>query len=120
MALSSIFKHVYKPNLIQIHVRVGSFSWSSSKACLLQAKHMSGSLKINYYQESRGFINLATKSDFLIPIFLQLNLCRPYIFQSIYSVGSNNLSLKFQRFTPSVCKDIWIRKFGFLAKTQFL
>ena len=36
------------------------------------------------------------------------------------SVNSNNLNLKYQRFTLSGCKDIGIRKLGFVAKTQFL
>ena len=36
------------------------------------------------------------------------------------SVGSNNLSLKCQRFTPTGCKDIGIKKFEFVAETQFL
>ena len=36
------------------------------------------------------------------------------------SVRSYNLSLKYQRFHPSDCKDIGIRKFLFVAKTQFL
>ena len=31
--------------------------------------------------------------------------CRPYIFQSMISVRSNNLSLKYQRFAPPGCKD---------------
>jgi len=31
-----------------------------------------------------------------------------------------NLDLKYQRFTPSGCKGIGIRKFEFLANTQFL
>ena len=35
-------------------------------------------------------------------------------------VRSNNLSLKYQRCWPSGCKDIGIRKFEFVAKTQFL
>ena len=35
-------------------------------------------------------------------------------------VRSNNLSLKYQKVTPSSCKDIRILKFGFVAKTQFL
>ena len=35
-------------------------------------------------------------------------------------VRSDDLSLKYQRFTFSGCKDIDIRKFEFLAKTQFL
>ena len=33
---------------------------------------------------------------------------------------SNNLSLKYQRSTPSDYKDTEIRKFEFVAKTQFL
>ena len=33
---------------------------------------------------------------------------------------SNNQSLKYQRFTPSGWKDLEIRKFEFVAKTQFL
>ena len=36
------------------------------------------------------------------------------------AVRSNNVSLKYQRPTPSGCKDIWIRKFECVAKTQFL
>ena len=35
-------------------------------------------------------------------------------------VRSNNISLKYERFTSSVCKDIGIRKFEFVAKTHFL
>ena len=40
--------------------------------------------------------------------------------QTMNSVRSNNLSLKYQRFTPSGCKDIGIIKFEFVAKTQVL
>ena len=36
------------------------------------------------------------------------------------SFRSNNLSLKYKRFTPSDCNDIGTRKFNFVAKTQFL
>ena len=35
-------------------------------------------------------------------------------------VDSNNLSLKYQRYTPSGCLDIEVRKCEFVAKTQFL
>jgi len=35
-------------------------------------------------------------------------------------VRSNILSLKYQRFTPTSCKDIWIRQFEVVAKTQIL
>ena len=33
---------------------------------------------------------------------------------------SSSLCLKYQRFTPSGCKDIGIRTFEFVAKEQFL
>ena len=36
------------------------------------------------------------------------------------SVRSNSLRLKYQRFIPSGCKDIVIRKVEFVAKTKFL
>ena len=36
------------------------------------------------------------------------------------SVGSTNLSLKYQRSTLLGCTDIGIRKLDFVAKTQFL
>ena len=34
-------------------------------------------------------------------------------------VISNDLNLKYQRFTSPGCTDIGIRKLGFAAKTQF-
>ena len=38
----------------------------------------------------------------------------------MHSDRSNNLSLKYERFTPSGREDIGIRKIEFVAKTQFL
>ena len=35
-------------------------------------------------------------------------------------VRLSNPSLKYLRFTPSGCRDIGLRKFEFVAKTQFL
>ena len=34
-------------------------------------------------------------------------------------VKSNNLSLKYRKFTPSGCNDLVIRKFKFVVKNQF-
>ena len=48
-----------------------------------------------------------TNSDFLILLSLIPDVVWPLIFQTMNSAGSNNLGLKFQRFTPSGCKD-WI------------
>ena len=42
---------------------------------------------------------------------------RPLIFQTINSVRTNSLSLKYQ---ISGCLDIGVRKYEFVAKTQFL
>ena len=58
------------------------------------------------------------QTDFLTPISMQCR--RPQIFQTMTSVRSKNLNLKFPRFKPSGCKDIGIRKFEFVAKTKFL
>ena len=44
----------------------------------------------------------------------------PHTFQTNNSVGSNNVSLKYQRATPSGWRGIDIRKFEFAAKTQLL
>ena len=51
---------------------------------------------------------------------LATRCCRSLIFQTMNSARSNSLSLKYHRFTPSSCKDIGIRIFEFVAKTQFL
>ena len=40
------------------------------------------------------------------------------MFQTVNSVGPNNLSLNYARFTQSGGKDIEIRKFKSLAKIQ--
>ena len=45
---------------------------------------------------------------------------RPLIFQTMNSVRLSNVSLKYQRFTSSGCKDIGVTKTEFVAKTQFL
>jgi len=47
-------------------------------------------------------------------------LSNPMIFQTINHVRSSTQILKYRRFTPSGCKDKVIRKYEFVAKTQFL
>ena len=44
---------------------------------------------------------------------------RPLIFQTMNYVTSRCQSLKYGRFTISGCKDVVIRKFEFVVKTQF-
>ena len=53
----------------------------------------------------------ATNSDFLIPISLQHSIVDLWYFK--LWIVSNNLSLKYLRFTPSSCKDkkmFWLFK----------
>ena len=57
-------------------------------------------------------LNVCHKLKF--PISLQPDAVDLLYFQLLI------LSFKYQRFTPSCGKDIEIRKFEFLAKTQFL
>ena len=48
-------------------------------------------------------------------LFIFATQCRrPLIFQTMNSVRPNNLSLKYQRFTSSDCKDIGIRQFVYI------
>ena len=62
-------------------------------------------------QRNRVF---ATNSDILIDLYL----CNPKskVFHILYSVRSNNLSLKHQRFEPFGWKDIGIEKLDFVAE----
>ena len=46
--------------------------------------------------------------------------CISTLFQTMNSVRTKCMSLKVLRFTTSGCKDIVVRKFEFVAKTQFL
>ena len=65
---------------------------------------------VNKKNRKRNWV-LATNSDLLFLYFCNPILYRPFIFQTMNSVRSNCLSLKYQRFVPSGCKDIGIRNF---------
>ena len=43
--------------------------------------------------------------------FIRFMCRKPQIFQTMNSLKLNNLSMKYQRFTPTGCKDIEMRKF---------
>ena len=65
-------------------------------------------------------LSFCHKLKYSYPYILATQCRRPYIFQTINSVRSNNLSLKYQRFISTGCRDIEIRKFEVVAKAQFL
>ena len=75
----------------------------------------------NYIKKIKNFkcrgIELSHKLNHYI---FGTKCCRPQIFQTMNSVGSNILSLKYQNFTTSGSKDIGVLIFEFVAKTQFL
>ena len=60
-------------------------------------------------------LSLCHKLKFSNPNTFATQCRRPQIFQTINSVRSNNVSLKYQRPTTSGCKDIGIRKFEFVS-----
>ena len=65
-------------------------------------------------------LSICHKRRFSIPFIFSIQYRKHYIFQTMNFVRSNYLSLKYQSYTPSGCKDIGIRKFEFVAITQFL
>ena len=65
-------------------------------------------------------MSLCHKLGFLNPNFFKTKCCRPQIFQIMNSGGSNNVSLKYERYASSGCWDLGIIKLAFVAKTQFL
>jgi len=76
----------------------------------------------NWYKTVSKELSLCHKLIFSDPFIFATWCCRPLIFQTIISVRLNNLSLKNHRFTvtPLSCKDIIIKKFNIVTKTQFL
>jgi len=65
-------------------------------------------------------LSLCHKLWFSNPYILATQCRRPKLFQTMNTSRSNNLNLKYKRFTKSGCKDIGIKKLEFVAKTQFL
>jgi len=65
-------------------------------------------------------LSFCHKLGFLNPNFFKTKCRRPLIFQTMSSGGSNNVSLKYERFASSGCRDLGIKKLRFVAKTQFL
>ena len=65
-------------------------------------------------------LSLSHKLWFSNPYIWATQYCRPWIFQTMNSVRSNNIRLTCQRCTLQGFKDIGIRIFDFGAKTQFL
>ena len=67
------------------------------------------------------YINLKCHKLYFSNLYIFATQCRrPLIFQTMNSVKPKNLSLKYQRFASSDCKDIGIRQFEFVTKPQFL
>jgi len=65
-------------------------------------------------------LSLCHKLGFLNPNFIKTKCRRPYIFQTMNSGGSNNVSLKYERYASSGCCDFGIIKLEFVTETQFL
>ena len=64
-----------------------------------------------------------SETECFMPFFLndfRNVIKRPKSRTTMNSISSNSFNLIYQRFTQSGCKDIGIRKFECVAKTQFL
>ena len=75
---------------------------------------------LSFFLSGLKDLSLCHKLWFFNPHIFTTQCLRPWIFQTMNFVSSNNLSLKYQKLTQSGCKDIRILIFGFVAKTQFL
>ena len=64
-------------------------------------------------------LSLCHKLWFSNPYIFTTQCRRPDTFQTVNSVGSKNLSLKYQKFTPYGYKDIGIRTFESCDKDSF-
>ena len=64
-------------------------------------------------------LSLCHKLWFFNPCIISIRCCRRLIFQTINSVRSNSLSLKYQRLTPSGYRDIRIIKFKWRKLNSF-
>ena len=62
---------------------------------------------------------LSHKLWFSITYIFATQLRRLLILQTVNSIRSNSLSLKYQGFPVSGCQDIRIRKFEFVEKLNF-
>ena len=75
---------------------------------------------IHFWHDRKELSFFCHKLRFSNPYIFATRFRWSLIFQTMNSVWSNSRSLKYQRFTRSGCKDIGIRKFEIVAKTQFL
>ena len=64
-------------------------------------------------------LSLCHKLWFFNPCIISIRCCRRLIFQTINSVRSNSLSLKYQRLTPSGYRDLRIKKFKWRKLNSF-
>ena len=84
-------------------------------------KHSSSSGKKYFIKrKTKKELSLNHKLWFSNKNIFAIRFRRRWKFQTMNSVRSNSLSLKYQGFPPLVCQDKRIGKFEFVAKTQFL
>ena len=70
---------------------------------------------IKYFKDKKRQKNKVVATNSSNPYIFATQCCITLIFQTMSSVRSNNLSLKYQRLTLSGCSDIRIRKFDIVG-----
>ena len=94
-----------------------------TKNCLWRQKYLWR--KETVCEEKKLFVEkrncVFDKKFWFLNLYIFLYRCRrPFTFQTMNFVRSNNLSLKYPRDIPSGCTHIGISKFKCVAKAQFL
>ena len=101
-----------------LHSSIWMFSTFKEIAQLLKSQEVACSWDI--YSLAAKELSLCHKFWYSSPYIFATKCSRPVIFQTINSVRSNSLGLKYKSFTPSGCKDKGIINIEFVAKTQIL
>ena len=100
--------------LVKITNQVNIYRFTNWNHCILEY------LRFFFKLTEPKDLSLYHKLWFSNCFFFATQCLRSLIFQAMNYVRLNNLSLKYQRLSPSSWKDISIRKSEFVTKTQFL
>ena len=103
------------------HMTPGKFyGWLKLNNCPEKICEMRSIKDRNFQSSNIKELSFCHKIKFSYLYIFSTLCCEPLIFQTIKSASKNNLSLKYQRITPSSCRDIGMRKLKFVAKLSFV
>ena len=107
-------------NVPRLHSYCAPLSNNNLIFCILLFLFLRTFHNKNYCKKYSNELTLCNKLWFSNPNIFGFQRRKPLKFQTMTFVRSNNISLKYQRFTTLGSKDIGIRKSEFVAKSQFI